>query len=344
MNLMIKKLVDEYVENINYRAMLSSKELSALTLRGVSRKTVKRDLFLSQMRQIAGLPHQDGRVTPTGRVSMSDTEEGFLRLVAPFVLPELAHDGAAFVVERRAVIEIAELEMDDRDVACVVDTWARRPSIYLDLPEGAVKLGNAWDVRAVFLARKSDRIKWSAVSVSNIHAGAVGISSWETSSVGSDDRFVAVVRESWNCSPEVRTTFCRAIIALTYRCISSASRQWIAAGPSDSESNLPLRVHEDEVTSYSLGNILGSGDFLFRIQSLRAGGGRLTPIASGTGRKRDKHIIVAGHWRQVACGKGRMERRWKWIEPFHHGPQDRPLETRPSLTRIRSRKRPREDV
>ena len=32
------------------------------------------------------------------------------------------------------------------------------------------------------------------------------------------------------------------------------------------------------------------------------------------------YLIVRGHWRQQACGEGRLERRRKWIQPFWKGP------------------------
>lgn len=41
--------------------------------------------------------------------------------------------------------------------------------------------------------------------------------------------------------------------------------------------------------------------------------------------------LVRGHWRNQACGAGRLERRRQWIEPFWKGPIDAPILVRPFL-------------
>lgn len=47
--------------------------------------------------------------------------------------------------------------------------------------------------------------------------------------------------------------------------------------------------------------------------------------SSGSGSKPYIRTKVAGHWRRVVCGKGRVDRRLTWIEPFWRGPKDAPV-------------------
>lgn len=44
-------------------------------------------------------------------------------------------------------------------------------------------------------------------------------------------------------------------------------------------------------------------------------------------------FVVRGHWRNVAYGKGRSERRLRWIMPFLKGPEGTPVIRRP-LVRV----------
>lgn len=49
---------------------------------------------------------------------------------------------------------------------------------------------------------------------------------------------------------------------------------------------------------------------------------RLAPELRGTGTPLGVRTRVVGHFRRVACGPGRTERRKRWIEPFWRGPMD----------------------
>lgn len=46
---------------------------------------------------------------------------------------------------------------------------------------------------------------------------------------------------------------------------------------------------------------------------------------SGEKRKINKRFLVSGHWRQVACGKGRTLRKPRYINAFLKGPDNAPL-------------------
>jgi hypothetical protein len=41
--------------------------------------------------------------------------------------------------------------------------------------------------------------------------------------------------------------------------------------------------------------------------------------------------MVRGHWRQQPCGTQRRFRRLKWIDPYVKGPEDKPLDVRPTI-------------
>jgi len=41
--------------------------------------------------------------------------------------------------------------------------------------------------------------------------------------------------------------------------------------------------------------------------------------------------MVRGHWRNQPYGPGRTERRLTWIDPYVKGPDDKPLDTRPTV-------------
>jgi hypothetical protein len=43
--------------------------------------------------------------------------------------------------------------------------------------------------------------------------------------------------------------------------------------------------------------------------------------ASGTGQPLNVRVLVSGHWRRIAHGQGRTERRLTWIKPFWRGPE-----------------------
>lgn len=42
-----------------------------------------------------------------------------------------------------------------------------------------------------------------------------------------------------------------------------------------------------------------------------------------------KRFLVRGHWRNQACGEGRMDRRLTWIRPYHKGPEMAEIVSRP---------------
>lgn len=45
-------------------------------------------------------------------------------------------------------------------------------------------------------------------------------------------------------------------------------------------------------------------------------------LPSKRGESLRTRMLVAGHWRNVPCGKGRRDRRLKWISPYWRGPED----------------------
>jgi hypothetical protein len=55
---------------------------------------------------------------------------------------------------------------------------------------------------------------------------------------------------------------------------------------------------------------------------------------TATGRTLSKRFMVRGHWRQQVYGKGRTLRRPTWIAPHIKGPDDAPLDTRPTVYRL----------
>jgi len=50
---------------------------------------------------------------------------------------------------------------------------------------------------------------------------------------------------------------------------------------------------------------------------------------------RNHRWIVAGHWRNQACGPNHSERRWIWIDQYIKGPDDKPLVTDRVLSLVR---------
>lgn len=68
-------------------------------------------------------------------------------------------------------------------------------------------------------------------------------------------------------------------------------------------------------------------------------GRTVQPLGLGTRGPISVQTLVAGHWRNQPWGKGRLERRLTWIEPFWRGPRDAPMSnpirvaTEPAISR-----------
>jgi hypothetical protein len=61
---------------------------------------------------------------------------------------------------------------------------------------------------------------------------------------------------------------------------------------------------------------------------------------AGTGRSPRVQCMVRGHRRRQVCGRGRLERKTIWIEPFWRGGEDLPIAVREHvLDRVRKRER-----
>lgn len=68
---------------------------------------------------------------------------------------------------------------------------------------------------------------------------------------------------------------------------------------------------------------------------------RVLTLASGASVKAQttSHVewshrwMVRGHWRQQPCGPQRSQRRLQWIDPYVKGPDDKPLDVRPTIWR-----------
>ena len=60
-------------------------------------------------------------------------------------------------------------------------------------------------------------------------------------------------------------------------------------------------------------------------------------LTEGTGLATGRHLnvrfIVAGHWRQQACGQGRAQRKLTWIAPYWKGPELAPITRSVGLVR-----------
>lgn len=67
-----------------------------------------------------------------------------------------------------------------------------------------------------------------------------------------------------------------------------------------------------------------------RVIDVKHGGGAST----GTGHHLTKRFIVRGHWRNQACGPGHKLRRPMWINAHVKGPEDAPLDVRPTVWRV----------
>lgn len=70
---------------------------------------------------------------------------------------------------------------------------------------------------------------------------------------------------------------------------------------------------------------------------------RLLELATGASVKRSdaepgtvewsRRWMVRGHWRQQPCGPRNENRKLRWIDPYVKGPEDKPLDVRPTVWR-----------
>ena len=333
MTLFVLQLRDKYVAEIDLRLAFSRAELNAVMARGISRKRLREDLFAKMVREAADLPIYTEPVDE-GPVPKERAAGDFFRRIAPFLLPELAHEGAAFIADEQATSAAERHEFSQEDERFVDELLDVPSSKYIDLPTGSLLLSKEKEARAIFITPVAIGVsKWSAVIAdTRAEESPLAVITWYK--IGRHaTRCVSVLGVS-GLARESCNEVCRQITVMIYRCLAMTQRDRQSEITGAAPEGL-TRVQPAAIDNYSADEEITGVRFKVTYVRQKISGATHRPTAARP-LTNSKHIIVLGHWRNVACGKGRAERRRTWIEPFHKGPRDQPLETRMQVTRISS--------
>lgn len=331
MKLFVQEFLEASIDGCNLAKHLSRKELNALQARGKTRRQIRTDMMMQIAREAAATENFDA---PGGNWDAHTVERAkcdFLRRLSPFLLPEFAHRGMAFVLEpacfdsRHAEVCTAE---HVRDAGKVLEA---RASIYVEFPRRTMwfpKLGYVW---AVVMTAMGERSKWSAfIQPASGQTGSAIVTWYVNSGTAASVSDVIYIDDvaanaNWNDVPPRVTDFVHVCLA----------RHSVLSEPVQSHpvcrGDMSVRHGQDDtVTEISI--TTGCAFRLHRLQPARND----SAIASSRrpGKKLEKHIVVAGFRKTVACGKGRKERREIFIEQYHKGPRHLPITTKVPLVTV----------
>ncbi|WP_125271773.1 hypothetical protein [Agrobacterium sp. FDAARGOS_525] len=334
MELYIQGFVTASINNIDLKTTVTRRELNNRQARGKTRSMIRRDVFFEIARDAvrsANFDRVDGHWDTAAKVR---AKTDFIRRLAPFVLPELAHKAAAFVVDRSVLHPAFEPEGHSDTTAVAMTALQARESVYIEFPrETILSCGEVGARMVIITVVDAQRFKWSAVLEPTGEFAETCVVSWYVTR-GIAEPYTNVifagkapVIADWN-------RICNELTRLVHTCLSCISR---SARSSASTSRRQTKQSSDP--SCLATEIAEVADTYvgchFRVERLTAeqrdAGGLRT---SASGKTLSKHIVVAGYFKNVACGKGRLQRRRTWILEHHKGPLHQPIETRVPLIRV----------
>lgn len=331
MELYIQGFVTASINNIDLKTTLTRRELNNRQARGKTRAAIKRDAFFEIARDAvrsANFDRVDGHWDEAAKVR---AKTDFIRRLAPFVLPELAHKAAAFVVDRSVLHPAFEPAGHSDATAVAMSALEARESIYIEFPhETILSCGEVGARMVIINVVDAQRFKCSAALEPTGEIADTYVVSWYVTR-GITEPFTNVlhagkapVTTSWNTICEELTRLvhaCLSCLSLSSRSSACTSRR--QAEQSSDPSCLAIEVSDTYPGCH------------FRVERLTAeqlDGGSLG--ANSSGKTLSKHIVVAGYFKNVACGKGRLERRRTWIPEHHKGPLHQPISTKVPLIRV----------
>ncbi|TQN61104.1 hypothetical protein FLX27_12995 [Agrobacterium tumefaciens] len=331
MELYIQGFVTASINNIDLKTTVTRRELNNRQARGKTRSTIRRDVFFEIARDAvrsANFDRVDGHGDAAAKVR---AKTDFIRRLAPFVLPELAHKAAAFVVDRSVLHPAFEPEGHSDTTAVAMTALQARESVYIEFPrETILSCGEVGARMVIITVVDAQRFKCSAALERTGEIADTYVVSWYVTR-GIAEPFTNVlhagrarVTVSWN-------TICEELTRLVHACLSCLSLSSRSSAPAS------RRQAEQRTDPYCLATEVADTypGCHFRVERLTAEqhvGGSLG--ANSSGKTLSKHIVVGGYFKNVACGKGRLERRRTWIPEHHKGPLRQPIETKVPLIRV----------
>lgn len=334
MELFIQKFSAKSIMSIDPREAMSRKDLNRLLVAGKTRNDIRKELFQNKVRCAFKTPNfdaalNDGSPTATERVMVD-----YLRRLAPFILSELAHLASAFIVDDELSAQLREQPLTARDIDLAEEVLRRKPSTYLEFSRTSLQPGHSKYLRAVVITKTTATgSKWSAI-VEEPEASRSLVLTWYIvdGEVRACESVVATDTASSGGDGGVKLY--TSVTGLVYACLatwSAVAAQGMVTLPTD-VSALPAVIGGTAAARASV-EVAGCE---FRIERLKARNQLPSAVSHlGDGKKLERHIKVQGHWKSVACGKGRLMRRDVWIPSYHKGPRHLPLSTKVPLFTVK---------
>ncbi|MCJ7997732.1 hypothetical protein J5N58_24385 [Rhizobium cremeum] len=331
MELYIKGFVTASINNIDLKTTLTRRELNDRQARGKTRAAIRRDVFFDTVRDAllsANFDKVDGDwdAAATERAKLD-----YIRRLAPFLLPDLAHTAAAFVVDRSFLKPTLGDACSSDEITAATAVLQTRESTYVEFPHETFLSSGEVGARMVIITTvDAQRFKWSAVLEPTGEFAETCVVSWYVTR-GIAEPYTNVIFAGKAPVIADWTRICDELTRLVHAClacISCSARSSASTSRRQTEQSSDPSCLATEVADTYPG-------FHFRVERLTAeqrDAGALRANASG--KALSKHIVVAGYFKNVACGKGRQERRRTWIPEHHKGPIHQPIETKVPLFRV----------
>lgn len=336
MELFLQQYLSASIEGTDLKSYLTRAELNRRQAVGKTRRKIKEEVFLGIVRDAVCVDNFDKGQGSWNAAATSRANHDYLRRLAPFILPDLAHRAVAFIVDENLVgqgfTDPDLSETTDASPCCprADSALPDREHIYVEFPSGTVVRPGTLSVRSVVITAMGCRSKWSAYLVSESSNSGSIIVTWYVSN-GVAEPFINVIltpalrpQADWN-------EICIGLTALVHDCL--ASRHSPASDMGGRSRHRRGKSNKVEVETVDV-----SEEFpgcRFRVERIRAHQIAGTSEAARTHDKTlSKHIVVPGFYKTVRYGKGRLLRRRQWIEDYHKGPRHLPIETKVSLTKL----------
>lgn len=164
MELYIQGFVTASINNIDLKTTLTRRELNDRQARGKTRAAIRRDVFFDTVRDAllsANFDKVDGDwdAAATERAKLD-----YIRRLAPFLLPDLAHTAAAFVVDRSFLKPTLGDACSSDEITAATAVLQTRESTYVEFPHETFLSSGEVGARMVIITTvDAQRFKWSAV-------------------------------------------------------------------------------------------------------------------------------------------------------------------------------------
>lgn len=331
MELYIQGFVTASINNIDLKTTLTRRELNSRQARGKTRAAIKRDVFFETVRDAMNSPNFDKVDGDWDAAATERAKLDYIRRLAPFLLPELAHTAAAFVVDRSFLKPTFDDACSPDEITAATAVLQARESTYVEFPhETFLSSGEVGARMVIITAVDAQRFKCSAVLEPTGEIAEACVVSWYVTGDIAEPYTNVIfagkdpVIANWNRIGEELTRLVHACLS----CLSLSSRSSAPTSRRQAEQSTDTYCLATEVADTYPG-------CHFRVERLTAERRQTGSLrANASGKTLSKHIVVAGYFKNVACGKGRLERRRTWIPEHHKGPLHQPISTKVPLIRV----------